>query len=836
MPKLTYVVGSGGETRSVDVEDSCSIGSLAGNTILLDASLGVSRRHCQILKIQSGYEVADLGSTNGTKVNGALIKKHKLVSGDKIEVGKVTLVFDDGKGVVVEEEISLEEPAGTPAAARPSGGGGAASAASDQCMIVFAGGEKDGQKVPLDKPRVTFGRNPKNVVQLNDNGMSGFHAEIAREGGAYVLRDLGSTNGTLVDGEPVSETALQHGARIRMGNTRFVFVDPTVSDFEKAMAAVDDLGSEWGMLRAEMDMTRVQEARRSQLVTTVVVLAVVIGGGAFVYVNKDKIAGGTPPLANVAGNKVEDFSFETEQGKGWTARAGSPSRAPSAGDPKSDGKAKQGVAFLAVSRDGAGGACAAAQSSQAYSVSPGSPVEFGAWVRTAGGAKAGVRLSWLDKPDVSGREVGRSSSMLSSSSDWQEVKGVAVPPDEARAARIELINASTGTAFFDDVFFVPGQGGASGGSQKDGKVALSATSDAQTTVVRDAAKLLVDGAVIGGALRADAVDDPSRRGDRSGSETFPSGAGLSASGELVDPTTGQMVAFKVEIAAKGGRTVEINANLGNPEAAWVATLPTEFIDAGVGVRADEFRRVSTPHLFEKVQEVGFGGAHRFKVSRLEGCGPLRVALYRVGDTWEIGFGVSEGKLAIVIDTDSAEITRGIDKLNDEAATAVQQRRFGTAIAKFNELGGFYPAGSVEAQAVEDQRKKLEDEGKARSETLERRSTGAAQFRDASDLRGAGKDAAKLADEYAGHPVGVEATKIAAACAKALKDLDLAIAERMATPLWRKAEDFEKHMVDGKPMTVLAAAFYEEIIVRFPDTEAAKRAREKRDALPKNEKK
>jgi pSer/pThr/pTyr-binding forkhead associated (FHA) protein len=695
-------------------------------------------------------------------------------------------------------------------------------------MIVFAGGEKDGQKVLLDKPRVTFGRNPKNVVSMNDAGMSGFHAEIAREGGAYVLRDLGSTNGTLVDGEPVSETALQHGARIRMGATRFVFVDPTVSDFEKAMAAVDDLGSEWGMLRAEMDMTRVQEARRSQLVTTIVVLLVVVGGGAFVYMNKDKLVGGAAPLVNVAGNKIEDFSFEMDQGKGWTARPGSPTKAPSAGDPKSDGKAKQGTAFLAVARNGAGGACAAAQSGVAYSVSPGTPIEFGAWVRTSGGAMGGVRLSWLDKPDASGREVGRSSSVLTAASEWQEVKGVAVPPDEARAARVELINASTGTAFFDDIFFVPGAGGASGGTQQDGKIKLTATGDAQTTVARDGAKILIDGAVIGGALRADAIDDPSRRGDRSGSQSLSPGAGLTASGNFVDPATGQPVAFNVAVASKDGRYVDVSANLGNPEAAWVATLPNEFVDAGVGVRVEggDFRRATDPHLYDKVLEVGFGGAHRFKVSRGEKCGPLRMALYRVGDGWEVGFGVSEGKLDIVFDTDSTEITKGIDKLNDDATTAIQQRRFGTAIAKLHELSGFYPAGSKEAQDVEDKLKKLESDGKTRYETLDRRITGAVQFRDVVDLRGAAKDSKQLADEFKDNQIGTDAGKIAGKCADALKSIDLAIDERMAKPLERKADDFAKHQVDGKPMTALARAFYNEIIVRFPDTEAAKRAREK----------
>jgi len=830
MPKLTYVVGSGGETRSVEFDDSCSIGSLAGNTILLDAALGVSRRHAQILKIATGYEVADLGSTNGTKVNGETVKKKRLANGDKIEIGKVILAFDDGSGAAsgAEEEISLEEPAGAPAAratpASTSGGSGGAS--SDQCVMVFAGGDKDGQKIPLDKPRVTFGRNPKNVVQLADNGMSGFHAEVAREGGAYVLRDLGSTNGTLVDGEPISETALQHGARIRMGNTRFVFIDPTVSDFEKAMAAVDDLGSEWGMLRAEMDMTRVQQARRSQLVTTIVVLVVLVGGGAFAYMNKDKFAGGAAALENVAGNKIEDFSFEQDQGKVWTARAGSPTKPPTAGDPKSDGKAHQGTAFLVVSRDGAGGTCAAAQSPVAFAVSPGAPVEFGAWVRASGDAMGGVRLSWLDTPDVSGKEIGRSSSALSNDSQWRLIKGSATTPDGARAARLELINASTGTACFDDVFFVPGTGSPSGGTTKDGLVALTATSDAQTTIARGGTKILLDGAVVGGALRADAVDDPTRRGDRSGSQSYSSGAGLAADGSFVDPTTGKTVAFKIAVAADKGRYVDVSAALGNPEAAWVATLPDEFMAAGVGVRVeDNFRRAADPHLYEKVLDVGFGGPHRFKVSRGEGCGPLRMALYRVGDQWEVGFGVTEGKLVIQIDTDSDELIKGINNLNDDATAAMQQHRFGVAVTKLKELGNFYPGGSREAADVEEKLKKLDEEGETRRADLERRANGAVQFRDAVDLRYAQKESKKLSDEYAGNPLGAKAAEIAAKCEGALKAIDRDIASRMAKPLLRKAKDFLAHKVDGKPMEELAGAFANEVVTRFPDTDEAKEARD-----------
>jgi pSer/pThr/pTyr-binding forkhead associated (FHA) protein len=829
MPKLTYVVGTGGETRSVDVGDSCSIGSLAGNTITLDATMGVSRRHAQILKIATGYEVSDLGSTNGTKVNGQTVKRAKLANGDKIEVGKVVMTFDDGSGASADDEISLEEPAGAAATTAGPGVMRSSVGASDQCLLVFAGGEKDGQKIPLDKPRVTFGRNAKNVVQLNDQGASGFHAEIAREGGAYVLRDLGSTNGTLVDGEPVSETALQHGARIRMGTTRFVFVDPTVSDFEKAMAAVDDLGSEWGMLRAEMDMTRVQKARRSQLVTTIVVLAVVLGGGAFVYMNRDKITGRAPQVARIDGNKVDDFSFEDRQGADWTPRPGTPTKVRPA--TSSDGKARDGsgTAYFAVTRDGPGGTCAAAQSSadSLFTASVGSAARFGARIRVAGGGMGGVRIVWLEKPEANSREIGRNSSALSSASDWQEVKGAAMPPEGARAARLELINAAAGTAYFDDVFLVWGGSSAGGAVVNDRTTTLSATADAQTTISHDSAKLLVAGAVVGGAMRAEALDDPSRRGDRSGSATLDDDKGLSTRGRFVDPESNQSETFQVDVSAKDGRFIDVKAEL-KGAAAWVATLPTEFVEHGIGVRTEsDFRRASEPKIFDNVVDVSFGGPHRFRVSRGEKGGPLRMALYRVGDAWEVGFATTGGALELRIDADSAALTADIDRIRSEAAAAKSRNAYGEAIVKYRQLEGAYPSNSLEAATAKAERTKIEDEGQRRKVELERRVLGAAKFRDAPDLEELRKEAALLEQQYDKDPVG-QAGKAA------VERIDAAVAadrraadERLAAPLLRKADDFR----DKKPaMTLLAKAFYNEIVQRYPDTDAAKRAREELSKL------
>ena len=73
-------------------EDVTTIGSLAGNTIVL-AEGGVSKRHAGIKVEEMRFELADFGSTNGTYVNGAKITKQFLKDGDEIRLGDNKLRF-----------------------------------------------------------------------------------------------------------------------------------------------------------------------------------------------------------------------------------------------------------------------------------------------------------------------------------------------------------------------------------------------------------------------------------------------------------------------------------------------------------------------------------------------------------------------------------------------------------------------------------------------------------------------------------------------------------------------------------------------------------------------
>jgi pSer/pThr/pTyr-binding forkhead associated (FHA) protein len=71
---------------------------------------------------------------------------------------------------------------------------------------------------------VAIGRLPECDIVISDPGASRRHATITRQdGGEYVLTDLGSTNGTIVNDEPVGEHVLTDGDRITIGNTVLEF-------------------------------------------------------------------------------------------------------------------------------------------------------------------------------------------------------------------------------------------------------------------------------------------------------------------------------------------------------------------------------------------------------------------------------------------------------------------------------------------------------------------------------------------------------------------------------------------------------------------------------------
>ena len=81
----------------------------------------------------------------------------------------------------------------------------------------------DGRRIGLGDEPVTIGRLPECEVPVNDPNVSRRHAEVRRQGADYVVVDLGSTNGTRVNGAGVRERRLADGDEISVGNTTLRF-------------------------------------------------------------------------------------------------------------------------------------------------------------------------------------------------------------------------------------------------------------------------------------------------------------------------------------------------------------------------------------------------------------------------------------------------------------------------------------------------------------------------------------------------------------------------------------------------------------------------------------
>ena len=91
--------------------------------------------------------------------------------------------------------------------------------AGDELVVV---GSKR-RPYPLSKDVLTIGRLDSLDIVLSDPGVSRKHAEVRREGDEWVVVDLSSTNGTIVNGQPVRRHRLASGDRIEVGETTIEF-------------------------------------------------------------------------------------------------------------------------------------------------------------------------------------------------------------------------------------------------------------------------------------------------------------------------------------------------------------------------------------------------------------------------------------------------------------------------------------------------------------------------------------------------------------------------------------------------------------------------------------
>ncbi|MBX3474770.1 MAG: FHA domain-containing protein [Planctomycetes bacterium] len=167
-------------------------------------SKAASRIHAQVFLRENAWFVEDLGSSNGTLVNGSKID------------GPMALNPGD---VIVLADIKLKYE-GEPAKSK-----GPPEHLIARLLYTATPGGAAREYIIRDK--VTIGRKPDNTLQIDSKAVSSHHCEVVNLNGAYVVRDLGSSNGTHVGETPVKEHTLRNGDVVIVGKAvKLYFVDP----------------------------------------------------------------------------------------------------------------------------------------------------------------------------------------------------------------------------------------------------------------------------------------------------------------------------------------------------------------------------------------------------------------------------------------------------------------------------------------------------------------------------------------------------------------------------------------------------------------------------------
>ena len=94
---------------------------------------------------------------------------------------------------------------------------------SGSALLVVQRGPGAGNRFLLDQPVVTAGRHPDSEIFLDDITVSRRHVEFRSTASGYLVRDVGSLNGTYVNRDRIDESPLQNGDEVQVGKFRLVF-------------------------------------------------------------------------------------------------------------------------------------------------------------------------------------------------------------------------------------------------------------------------------------------------------------------------------------------------------------------------------------------------------------------------------------------------------------------------------------------------------------------------------------------------------------------------------------------------------------------------------------
>jgi len=336
----------------------------------------------------------------------------------------------------------------------------------ERYALRFESGERRGEAVAIPAGGLSLGRRPGNGVQVVDSSVSGRHAEVELRDGEVWLRDLGSTNGTRVAGERISERRLAHGDEVLLGSVKLIFIDRQIgepaplegglvledlSEVPPAEVPAAENPSEEVVEIDAADMKRSRGRPAWALVGIALILAA--GAAAWWWLGRKapgQSARAVQPVAEVPGNLlVQGYSFEGEQA-GWESDKRSPAGF------EVDSSARHSGAEGLRAELGDGGGDWALSHSQLVDLHGARALTAKAWMRADEGSQ-GVLGLHLESSTGAASPLWVWSAPVAGGSELDVELASAVPPvfDRARALVLaRLTGPKAGGLDVDDVSLV----------------------------------------------------------------------------------------------------------------------------------------------------------------------------------------------------------------------------------------------------------------------------------------------------------------------------------------------------------------------------------------------
>ena len=820
MPKLVITDGDG--VRELPLTGEAKAGRLAENAIQLKVA-EASRQHCRFFKEKDNWFVEDLGSSNGTLVNGRKVSKFELQDGDVITIGAAAMKFLDvdvaapaaDSGWGDDDEITLEQ----------------------ETFLLLGVKGREGEVVKLASDRLGVGRTKKNLLCIPDASVSGEHAEIVKRGDVWFVRDLMSSNGTFVDGERVKEQPIKSGQVLRFGlaDARFCIGKPkdfsvpaAIEDAPTTQMSTEDAG---GLADAAFELhAGANPASKGGLGSLVAVLLMLgIGAAAYFYVNAQSAAGNDggaklTPGKRQSSNLVAEawWSFEPRDGEdqkgGW--RKEDPLDGASFDDAASD--ARTGSSCFLISRGDAG--------PPSYAVlDAGFETEFtassGAWYRVAAAVRttsadvqAGPCVHWYGAPaegETELRLLARDIVPMPIADGWSDVQGYVQAPDGVVKARIGLAAAGLGDAWFDDVVLEAADPSKAEGFEiKNFKAVFSGSGALRLTRF---GRAIVDPA---GVWRFGAEGDPEEPwtvwAPRAGGDP----------GRVLGTLRGKADVSVVRQKRDDGFSIVWTFAGPTPEYALALPLSSSMKDLNVtvfeGRKATRLRTAFKDQTADAVMVGERGDRARLAFVDAEGK-PLSVklstvakggrALIRVdrGDASSLGLDVR-----LSFDAEQKEA----QELGQRAAEALRNAKDGEALRIYDDiLARFAFDEAVEKDAAQ-RRERVVSDAQKRLRELTSRVDDALFFRTARRDDGLSKDLAAEAARFDGPESGGSVQALRKRFDDERSKSAAARAEEEARIAFLRGQDY---MANAVRRADTAAVFFESVARRYPDSEWGKQA-------------